>query len=349
MTYQELFSLVRSFLSIERENKSYKEYLCDLLGDYEKALRDLEVNAEDINISLVTLVGKVHELSNNILDCLDTYTHARLDESINMMKDILKEESFSIYRVEQSSKWYRGRTVSGKERVYKAEQMFHVPFELVRKIGNARYSISGYPCLYLSNTIWGCWEELGEPALEDFCTSLVKPSKPIDLLDLRMPRMEQNDKLASVLYTLPLVIACSIEVQYVEDPFKPEYVLPQIVMLALADSPRFMGCIFTSSKTTPNFEWPDDLLWNIAMPVICVKDNGLCPKLSNLFVITDAINYRYEVIKCNVASLRHANENDIEEIFGVPHVEETAYENYQGSIFGQLENVLSEEQLKNIS
>lgn len=349
MTYQKLFKLTRGFLSLERENKSYRTFLSDLLGGYEEAVHDLEVDSESLGISFDTLCEQIHRLCLSILECIDMYSHAQVDGSIQLMKDILNDESFRIYQVEEGSNWYRSRLVCGKERVYKANQMFHVPFEMVRKIGNARYSISGYPCLYLSNTVWGCWEELGEPALEDFCTSLLKPKRKIELLDLRLPSISEKADLAKILYTLPLVIACSIEVQYTEDPFKPEYVIPQIVMLALVENPRFMGCIFTSSKTTPNFEWPDDLLWNIAMPVLFVSDKGLCSKLSIFFEATDAVNYKYEIIKCNVASNRYSSEKDIDEIYGVPHIGETVYENYQGSIFGQLENVLSSEELKSLN
>ena len=147
--------------------------------------------------------------------------------------------------------------VEGRKQVLKAKEMFHVPFELVSKIGNNRFSISGYPCLYLSNTIWACWEEMKEPAMEDFCTSLVKPTKDIELLDLRFPNMDYNQTVESVLYSLPLIIACSVEVEYPDDPFKPEYVLPQIVMLALVNHEKYQGCTFTSTKKIDNFDWPD--------------------------------------------------------------------------------------------
>lgn len=244
---------------------------------------------------------------------------------------------------DDESVWYRSRMVDGKERVLKAKDMFHVPFELVRKIGNNRFSISGYPCLYLSNTIWACWEEMKEPSMEDFCTSLLKPTREIELLDLRLPNIAYDHEVDKVLCSLPLIIACSIEVEYPDDPFKPEYAIPQIVMLALVNHPRFQGCSFTSTKKIDNFDWPDDLLTNIAMPVRCVNEEGLCPKLSEYFLITDSINYKYEVLKCNVSPTRVCSEADIEEIFGGPHVEETIYEDYEGSMFGQLEKVLKED------
>lgn len=246
--------------------------------------------------------------------------------------------------MKEGSLWYRSRIVEGRKRVLKAKEMFHVPFELVRKIGNNRFSISGYPCLYLSNTIWACWEEMKEPAMEDFCTSLVKPTKDIELLDLRFPNVQYNQSVESVLYSLPLIIACSVEVEYPDDPYKPEYVIPQIVMLALVNHEKYQGCSFTSTKKIDNFDWPDDLLCNIAMPVKCVNETGLCPRLTDSFLISDSINYKYEVLKCNIAPVRSASEADLKEIMGEgPHVELTPYEDYEGSIFGQMEKILKED------
>ena len=49
------------------------------------------------------------------------------------------------------------------------------------------------------------------------------------------------------------------------------------------------------------------------------------------------------MLKCNVSPTRVCSEADIKEIFGGPHVESTFYEDYEGSMFGQLEKVLKEE------
>ena len=140
-----------------------------------------------------------------------------------------------------------------------------------------------------------------------------------------------------------MIIACSVEVEYPDDPFKPEYIMPQVVMLALVNHEKFQGCSFTSTKKIDNFDWPDDLLCNIAMPVKWVNKTGLCPKLTGCFLISDSINYKYGVLKCKIASVREGSEASIDEIFGGPHVEPTIYEDYEGSIFGQLEKILKED------
>lgn len=344
MNIEEFYKFAKGFLFVPREEKSFSLHVESLLRGYLEAFMDIYDECfKDSSTSKTDLKGKIEDVSLSIVECLNLYSHAKLDECISKMRELLNRDMFCSYTVKTGSKWYRSRMVSGKERVFKANEMFHVPFEFVRNIGNNRFSISGYPCLYLSNTIWACWEEMKEPGMEDFCTSLLKPTREIELLDLRLPNVAYNQEIEKVLCSLPLIIACSKEVEYPDAPFKPEYAIPQIVMLALVNHPRFQGCSFTSTKKIDNFKWPDDLLTNIAMPVKCVSETGLCPKLSDYFHITDSINYKYEVLKCEIASIRRARKADIGEIFGGPHIEETIYEDYEGSIFGQLENILKED------
>lgn len=344
MNIEEFYKLARGFLLEPKEEKNFASHLQTLLGGYLEAFMDIDDSCFKAgSIDKADLKGRIQEVSQGIVDCLDLYSRAKLGECISKMRDILDLDVFCTYVLDTESVWYRSRMVDGRERVLKAKDMFHVPFEQVRKIGNNRFSISGYPCLYLSNTIWACWEEMKEPGMEDFCTSLLKPTREIELLDLRLPGIAYNQEAEKVLCSLPLIIACSIEVEYPDDPFKPEYAIPQIVMLALVNHPRFQGCSFTSTKKIDKFDWPDDLLTNIAMPVRCVNEAGLCPKLSEYFRITDSINYKYEVLKCKIASIRRARKADIDAIFGGPHVEETIYEDYDGSIFGQMEKILKED------
>lgn len=343
MRLDEFYELAKDILQIEREEKNFPSHLKTILGAYLESYRDLDDSYfKEGADGKAALMEEIETLCDGIEECLDLYSHANLGVCIEKMRQIISKDSFCAYRVKEGSSWYRSRMVDGRKRVLKAQEMFHVPFELIRKIGNNRFSISGYPCLYLSNTIWACWEEMKEPAMEDFCTSLVKPTKDIELLDLRFPNTQYNQTIENVLYSLPLIIACSIEVEYPDDPFKPEYIIPQIVMLALVNHEKYQGCSFTSTKKIDNFDWPDDLLCNIAMPVKCVNKTGLCQKLTDSFLISDSINYKYEVLKCKIAPVREASDASIKEIFGGPHVEPTIYEDYEGSIFGQLEKILKE-------
>lgn len=342
MDLGEIYKLIKGILQIEREEKSFPSHLECLLDACLETYGNLDDSLfKEGDAGKAIIMKEAQGVCDRIMECLNLYSQANLVDCITKIREIISHDSFCAFRVNEGSLWYRSRMVEGRKRVFPAKEMFHVPFDLVRKIGNNRFSISGYPCLYLSNTIWACWEELNEPVMEDFCTSLVKTTKEIELLDLRFPNVQYNQDIESVLYSLPLIIACSVEVEYPDAPFKPEYIMPQLVMLALVNHEKFQGCSFTSTKKIDNFDWPDDLLCNIAMPVKCVNKTGLCPELTDSFMISDAINYNYEVLKCNIAPIRPMRKEDIIEITeGGPHMEPTAYEDYEWSVFGQLEKLL---------
>lgn len=342
MKLDEFYILIKDILQIKREKKSFHSHLEDLLGACLESYRDLDDSYfADGTEGKAFIKEEAQGVCDSIMECLKLYYRANLVDCISNVREIISHDSFCAYRVKEGSLWYRSRMVEGRNRVLAAKDMFHVPFELVRKIGNNRFSVSGYPCLYLSNTIWACWEELKEPAMEDFCTSLIKNSKEFELLDLRFPNTKYSQTVESVLYSLPLIIACSVEVEYSDDPFKPEYIMPQLVMLALVNHEKYQGCSYTSTKRIDNFDWPDDLLCNIAMPVKCVNETGLCSNLTDSFLVSDSINYKYEVLKCNIAPVRSAGNADIDEIFNErPNIESTAYEDYEGSLFGQMEKIL---------
>lgn len=49
--------------------------------------------------------------------------------------------------------------------------MLHHPFKLRGKTGNYRFSIPGVTSLYLANSSYGCWIEMGRPSEHDFNVS----------------------------------------------------------------------------------------------------------------------------------------------------------------------------------
>ena len=169
MKLDEFYKLTKEILQIEREEKNFPAHLKTLLGAYIESFRDLDASCfKEGAEGKAALIPEIQKVCDSIENCLDLYSRANLGACIEKMREIISHELFCAYRVKVGSLWYRSRMVEGRKRVLKAQEMFHVPFELVRKIGNNRFSISGYPCLYLSNTIWACWEEMKEPAMEDF-------------------------------------------------------------------------------------------------------------------------------------------------------------------------------------
>ena len=60
----------------------------------------------------------------------------------------MERRAFNLYRMRIS-----------KETLSK-EKMFHVPFNMREKVSSARFSIPGFPCLYLGTSLEVCWNEI---------------------------------------------------------------------------------------------------------------------------------------------------------------------------------------------
>ena len=346
MSIKEIFNWVETFnVNVKRnDDETTKGYISRLLTKYQQDLSHSPCPIHSQS-DWDNLLNDVQKVNSTIIECLNLYSRAHIAESIEKFHELLVQDNGILTLevdpgIEDDKNWYRMRIQDEDERVFPAKKMFHVPFSLRRKVSLARYSISGYPCLYISRSVWATWEEMHEPKLSDFTVSRLELQNRIKVLDLRVPVWREDIdefRLLSQLYTIPLVIACSIKVEYPKDDFKPEYIIPQLVMLAIAyQDVDYMGCVYTSTMRNPVFKWPNiNLLDNIALPVKLVDEKQeFCPKLCTFFKISDSTNYDLELFK---------------EPFGTEFwknldkcgVHDGAKE-YQNSVFGQLESRLKQ-------
>src|ERR1035437_2867592 len=94
----------------------------------------------------------LHQLLNNvsfITKLSDGYGH------FLTIKDPRKLDNVSYYRI---------RSLGESEVTPPTEkEMFHVPFEKRGFVSTNRFSISGFPCLYLGRSLQVCYEELNIP------------------------------------------------------------------------------------------------------------------------------------------------------------------------------------------
>lgn len=126
---------------------------------------------------------------------------------------------------------YRMRIVPLEEQKRLTEKdLFHIPLNKRTLVTTQRYSVPGYPCLYLAKRVYGCWEEMGRCVFGTSMVSAVRTTNDIKLIDLRVPTKQTwlNDFERCVLF-FPLVLATMVQVKKDSDPYKPEYTIPQIL------------------------------------------------------------------------------------------------------------------------
>ncbi|WMJ22671.1 RES domain-containing protein [Paludicola sp. MB14-C6] len=159
--------------------------------------------------------------------------------------------------------------------------MYHIPFNKREKVRSQRFSIPGFPCLYLGKSVYTCWMELSQPSDSEFYVSRVTVDDCIRIFNLSV-NFYDLEKLCDALksdtledvhsiyrgvtteefilnYTKLwiLCLACSFKVKEANRQFKSDYIVPQLVMLALKryhiPAIAYLGKTFCEDEPYHNF------------------------------------------------------------------------------------------------
>jgi len=236
-----------------------------------------------------------------------SYLQGRHSTAFTQLKNVLKSNSdLYITEVQKDELFYRMRSFE-KRKGLSRKDLFHIPISKNRIIKTQRYSAPGYPCLYLGKSIYGCWEEMHRPNSESTMISCFKSQENLLVLDLRIPTLDEFfQETEKYLQLFPFIIACGIPVRNAEDVYKPEYIIPQLILEWIIDN-RFgkkdglAGVYYTSAIRNDDFYVLDHEWDNLAIPVHdSLSDKEFCPKLKQLFWCTKPTCYEYEYIQGNI-------------------------------------------------
>ena len=337
-TIKELQSDIRKLLSEREKSLDYKTFLMQTLCKYKTLLKEKDCIDGVFYREVAKNIQSVTDRIERMLTC---YLQGKISSSYNILGRWWNGNEASLgfrldavaYNIEKEQILYRMRRKE-KNLKFSREDLFHVPYSLRHILRNYRYSITGFPCLYIGKTIYGCWEEMGKPTLDDFYVSALKATTKIPLLDLRLIRNDFPNEGSKIAYlsSLPIIIACSIENLKGECHFVPEYIIPQMMLHAIllekSNNKGFEGIIYTSTKciSAPNIFDNSETFANIAIPVKGnSKDKEHCRSLTSKFSITNPISAEYEFLR-KKGNCNHKG----------------AWTKYEDSIFGILESELKQ-------
>ena len=130
---------------------------------------------------------------------------------------------------------------------FSANEMLHIPFNMRHIVKSERFSIPGLPCLYLGNSTYACWVEMGCPADHRFNVAPIVLDNSQRVLNLTvtmnslyafreevhtMPEEDAENFAIDLLKLMVLTFSTSYKVNEGNRSFKSEYILPQMIMLA---------------------------------------------------------------------------------------------------------------------
>lgn len=259
------------------------------------------------------LMDTVERLSNAVVKAMDLSYRGLPASAFSEVKKVLdlilvnnKEDERIISEdlfesIKEGNTFYRMRYEANNWAKKKVDRygMFHIPMTMRVMVKSQRYSVPGYPCLYLGERAFGCWEELGRPNLSDCLFSQFVSKGKFNVLDLRMPvEVDWEKDFNRTAIRFPLVIACTMISDDHNASFKPEYVIPQLLLQYVKEyayqknkgktkeEREIYGIAYTSVNYKSDGNRGIEYYQNYVLPVLDIK-NPYCSKLESLFEWTD--------------------------------------------------------------
>lgn len=225
----------------------------DYFPDLKERIKDL-LNEIKESESVSGVYESVSEFCKKLLNSLDLYFEGNIIDAhesvVSLLEDIIKEpgvvsdinnsKSFGANeKPSEEVQFYRAR-ISEYVEDYNAKDMLHIPFNRRELVKTGRFSIPGLPCLYLGNSSYCCWIEMGKPAEHCFNVSPVLLDNSQKILNLTTTIWDfcsgntkgKDNQVSTDIKLLALNIAISYKVKNNNRFFKSEYVLSQMLMLA---------------------------------------------------------------------------------------------------------------------
>ena len=346
----DFFSLPRT----QSPKEDYKNFTNRIFKQFLEKLENVE-NFEDVSFNVSRIKERQIHLVAKLKSAISNYYAGKpadaLSELENGVESDVKnfEEILNVREFYPDSDFYRIR-IHKYNYPLNPENFFHIPFDLRGKIKTQRFSIPGFPSLYLGNSSYVCWEELSRPNLNDFQIVRLKNTKTLKVIDLSPPKKNGINTYEFYKYLMiwPIVFACSVRVRNYDDYFKPEYIIPQLLLQWVRKDNRIDGISYQTTHIDFKESKSQGEFLNIVLPVKENKTKGLCSELEGKFLMTESTSVQLDQASHNGlisggGVLRYVNNNvqQIELIKGTPT-------NYDISIFGGLETILSEMECRKI-
>ena len=234
--------------------KTFFENYDNFSSQYIEILKETNVDVGTIRF--------VKRLTTKLRETVEKYLNGEVESAFTLFKKAMKllEENPMILPIKtiEERTFYRMRAEDG---ITDEKEFYHVPFDKSYLSRNERFSIDGYPCLYLGYSKRVCEIEVTSGTLAKF--TLKEPIKRI--LDLTLGQGEGKKDISEIqlVKVFPLIASCYIvpfystlqkkECRPDKSFFHEEYIIPQLLTQYLKEEGIANGIIYYSVKD-PNLK-----------------------------------------------------------------------------------------------
>jgi len=312
----EIYNLLKDFkLPIASDEKSLTSYVEKHLMKYKERLDQMLASTYDLDCEfyegLLKNTSRTHGICNDIVNTLKFYDEGNIVEAYSLFfkmldsnKNFILSRNEDIDNTQVRQQYYRIRSVEEKQD-YDRKDLFHIPFSSREYITSYRYSIAGFPCLYLASRPELSWFECGMPKkfmMSEFRIS-DKYSKVSKLIDFSLEPIEfaqwlhlaylnnHGEKkmlghkiLMNYLITYPIRMACSLVVKNKSVKFIHEYIVPQMTLLWVKKDTDFSGIAY---QTCSNHESAQNMrAHNLVIPSRDITTGKYCDELCSKYILS---------------------------------------------------------------
>lgn len=351
-TNSNIFNNIIFSLPKQRDEKSIEDFLNNIYNDYLNEIKKFDGNlGTQLKKEIPFIEDQITKIKESLASYLQGFpssAYTILSEALNILDN---HNYLPIQKVDLNtfnSPFYRMRI--SNNRTLKREELFHIPFEIREKVSTQRYSIPGLPCLYLADSIFVCWEELGRPDINTFHVSRVDLSQsklkflffdtsPNEIKKKCFPTKNPEGKLLNLLIPYlcywPILAACSLIVKKPDEVFKPEYIIPQLLLQWVVFDKKVDGVVYKSNRIKIS-KHNIGTFRNVVIPVKKVGAKGICSQLKKKIKLTNPISYQLLEISGTKSTVKSVEVADLQRAMYIELIEgEKAI--YSETVFGKLE------------
>lgn len=177
-------------------------------------------------------------------------------------------------------------------KLYERKEMFHIPTDKANVVANVRYSINGFPCLYLGASLYVCWEETRRSDIDHVNYVKMMPTKDIEFVTTLCPEefKTEDDVIRFFVFAL-----CTKVADNDNDKFQFQYAFPELVLHLFVNcmlgTDEAWGIKYVSARYFDNDGKisSEPLFYNYVLPIRGDMDENdyLSSELKECFKVSD--------------------------------------------------------------
>lgn len=296
--------------------------LIKIFDDYKKYVNSIINKNYNLHLSSDDQI-KIEKTIDIILRVFERYLSGEVAGAYNTLLNLIKlqKAELDFFCLENRTKellpfenLYRLRASNAGK--LSRKDIFHVPYSKRKYVNSYRFSIPGLPAIYLGSSLYVCWEEMSRISLDELYVSRFRfnVGESVSLLNLSYTNKlllnhleefpeEQLDaseisqiiikSIHNYFNIWPLIAACGIKVQNTDAPFKPEYIIPQLLMQYIGREKQYDGIMFSSTRIGALRVDPKKCI-NVVLPVRKQDTKtDYCPVLAKKIVLSEPLSIKF--------------------------------------------------------